>query len=142
MRTLKQMKKKIYLAGFVDNRLLLKVVGEWLISELKKRNIEIEITSTWIDNPEGYVEDRAEQDYSDIERSDLVLITWPGAFGTSSEMGYALGLGKPIIVYASEEVFLRDKEMVLPFGKARKMVHDFHFLVSTIEVVLSSKDKL
>jgi len=88
-------KKYIYIAGQFANRLILKVLGEYI----KKQIPSVVITSDWIELGMMSLKNSAETDYSCIRDSDLVLVTWPGGMGTSSEMGFAIGQNIPILTY-------------------------------------------
>jgi nucleoside 2-deoxyribosyltransferase len=73
-----------------------------------------ELTFNWTD--EGYIEDipklvrYIEQEVIGVAEADFVLILLPGGRGTHCELGAALGLKKPVILYAPEDTHLLKKK--------------------------------
>jgi hypothetical protein len=57
------------------------------------------ITCDWTDEDESsdpaWI---AKRDFDGIRRADVVIVLLPGRLGTHTEMGYALGLGKRVIL--------------------------------------------
>lgn len=108
---------KVYLASQFDNKILLQSFKELL----KIKYPEVEVTSTWIKTPVLSLQDAARMDFSDIENSDLVIAFYPGHYGTSSELGYALAKHIPIIFVSPHYIHLYEPELnnlgMLPVGK-------------------------
>jgi nucleoside 2-deoxyribosyltransferase len=52
------------------------------------------------DDPEALAID-GEKNLADLSYADVILVLWPGRLGTSSEFGYAVGKGIPVIILKS-----------------------------------------
>jgi predicted Rossmann-fold nucleotide-binding protein len=48
----------------------------------------------------------AENDLQGVTAADAVVVILPGGFGTHTEMGFALGQHKPVVLIAVEEILL------------------------------------
>lgn len=99
----------VYLASSTDNR-------HWvsLLAECLTKDAGVTIVGNWWHTPP--VEDlaqRAELDFTAIEEANIIVAVSPYGYGTSSEIGYALGQKKPVI-YWSNEFSLEDAP--LPVG--------------------------
>lgn len=104
--------KTVYIASSSYNRTGVKLLATLLYQQ------GIKVTSTWAytaphedadtkkvlneqyteGNPHYYVKSRAEIDFADIDRSDIVVMMYPWGSGTASEVGYAIAKGKPVYV--------------------------------------------
>ena len=105
----------IYFATKFANRLLMQCFIELLI----QRHPFIVCTSRWVyHNALATVEDKANFDYEDIDNSKLMIVYGPIEFGASSEMGYAIAKGIPII-YLTDPLFLNGVTDPLPIGKLK-----------------------
>ena len=64
----------------------------------------VDVTSHWLKTPGGLTDGYAREDLADVARADLLLALNPkdwagrGTGGRHIEFGYALALGKPIIL--------------------------------------------
>ena len=66
-------------------------------------------------------------DKQGIQDADLLIVLLPGGMGTHTELGIALALGKPVLVYALD-----------PKDLPRSMIFLYHPLVTRIRGALSS----
>lgn len=91
---------KVYIAGRYN------LLNELAAEGKKYKEAGIELTSTWLDNAEDGMsfEDIARIDLEDVKRAD-VLVVYTEPYGTPFtgggrhvETGYAMGLGKEVIV--------------------------------------------
>ena len=88
---------KVYVAGNYNNKVILQVLAEWLVT-----NYKVEIVSSWLYEHEFVsLKHHAERDLMDIEECDIVVMT-TGRLGTSSELGFAIGKGKKIVFFTDE----------------------------------------
>lgn len=140
-------KMKIYIASSTENRsgaLLLKqalqkdgysVSSSWIeqdfavedteVLEKVKANIKSSkckcssCTCTKKTNPMPNLSKRALTDFQEIRSADVLVMMYPYGYGTSCEVGYAVGLGKPIL-------FLTDPTHVddLPLGAGVVLEHN------------------
>ena len=85
---------KIYLAGGYSSKHHIRGMGKWLQTQVNG----IEFTSRWLEDTKiENLRDRAHTDYGGIDDADILVASHPYGYGTSSEMGYALGSKKPVI---------------------------------------------
>ena len=86
----------IYIASAYHNKLLVSA----FVSCLDQYLPEVRVISRWHSLP-GMpdLSTRARVDYADIDRAHLMLAIYPYGYGTTSEMGYALAKGIPIVYY-------------------------------------------
>lgn len=133
-------KKSVYIAGMLDNRPLLRLLKEYI-----ELNIPyVSVNSRWLDlKTKTSLGFSAEIDYEDLEQSDLLFATWPGQLGTSSEIGYAMGSNKPIILYMEKTLIpdLNNTEDhgigLLPIGKIYdNIITEVHEIIPAIKKYL------
>jgi len=92
---------KVYIASSFQNKVLIKSLELYMKLVIN----EVEIVSDWYNDIKiGTLKERAQLDYSGIDEADLVLAIHKFGYGTSSEMGYALGSNTPLI-YLVDEIF-------------------------------------
>lgn len=93
---------KVYVAGSLDNAIEVQKIQN------KLRSSQIEITYDWTTH--GRVYDRvalreiAKKEKNGVVDCDVFFATLPGGGGTHCELGMALILGKPIVIYEAKEV--------------------------------------
>lgn len=88
-------------------------MAEWLVAKVGK-GYPLVITSRWhIIGEEKDLNRRASIDYTDLSKAHCILASFPYGFGTSSELGFALGANKHIIYFRPKAY--RDDEL-LPTG--------------------------
>jgi len=120
----------IYIASSTENRTLLPTFATQLVrginliigeygNAIAKSGYKIpriaKLSSRWFqDDPVYSLKSRAKLDYSHIDQSLIMVAVYPYGYGTTSEMGYALGKKIPII-YFRESTFIEDDP--LPAGK-------------------------
>lgn len=93
---------KIYLASAAENRALIHVVADRIQDSWGEHGLpHYEIVGNWWNTPPvENVIDRCAEDFTcGIDQADIVLAIYPYGPGTTSEMGYAIGKGKPVIYY-------------------------------------------
>ena len=107
---------KVYLASKFENKTMINSVGELL----KIRIEGLETTNTWsMYRSVITIEQCAEQDYSDIDRSDFIVALFPFLSGACSEMGYALGKGIKVI-YVVDRLFF-DRGLSPAWGESHPL---------------------
>lgn len=120
------MKFKVYFAGAYETKLLI----DWMarsfchrVERLSDEGIEVQPCSRWhstvsVDANEKGCRQRVAIDFADIDDADYVVSTYPYGYGTSAELGYAVGKGKPIIYICDHD--WRDD---MPFAAYHESVH-------------------
>lgn len=116
----KKAKKRVYLAGPFFN------MGErWLISELRKALLDFDnlVFSPYHDVGIGSTQNIVDQDIEGIVNSDVMLAVVNGLdSGTLFEIGYAIALGKKVIVMAEN---ISDEDLLMLKGTKCEITDDF-----------------
>jgi nucleoside 2-deoxyribosyltransferase len=61
------------------------------------------------------IKETAKKELAGVKEADLVIILLPGGRGTHIEMGAALALGKPVILYAEDNTVLEQTKRICSF---------------------------
>jgi len=61
------------------------------------------------------IKETAKKELAGVKEADLVIILLPGGRGTHIEMGVALALGKPVILYAEDNTVLEQTKRICSF---------------------------
>lgn len=92
-----------------------------------------EVTSRWLREPDNFCDKHALKDLDDVAASDVLLALnysgWEekGTGGRHVELGYALALGKRVIVYGKRSNIFHHLNVVTvvdTFEKAMELMHD------------------
>lgn len=82
-----------------------------LVAQLRKRfGGELALTYDWPKNgaaehlPVERKREIAQLELNGVQQADILIVLWPGLLGTHVEMGAALAKGKPVFLYAPEEI--------------------------------------
>lgn len=87
---------KVYLASSFENRALMPFIEEWFAAKLPS----IDIVGRWWAMPKvENLQERAMLDFDAIKSADLLIAFYPYGYGTSAEMGFALGSDIPVIYF-------------------------------------------
>ena len=141
-----QHKLKAYIASSSYNRTNVKLLALLLAQH------NVDVTSTWaytMPMPDAdmeiikdkyernqdfhyYVKERAEIDFSDIDRSDFLVMQYPWGAGTASEVAYAVARNKPVFILCD---FSSLDDLPLSAGLVPKdnICFDFSFLLTKIK---------
>lgn len=98
----------LYVASGFQNRSMVQCVARFAsINRHFIRDVmpvRIRALCDWAVRPDKHPQDDlaawAETDYQQIRMADGLLALWPGGPGMASEMGYAIGIGKPVALVA------------------------------------------
>ena len=93
--------KKFYIASGIQNRFYASCVSKLI----RDKFLNVECTSTWIEDFSTLeVAKRAEIDFGDIDRSDIVVAIYPyGRNGTICEMTYAFTKCLPVVYCCTDK---------------------------------------
>ncbi len=75
---------------------------------LTLRNLGHHVTSRWLLKDDDSSDATAQMDLDDVDRADVLLLWQPGEWankgtgGRHVEFGYALAIGKPVVVFGSK----------------------------------------
>lgn len=93
------MPKRFYLATRKDRETQANAISESLQREGWER------TFVWTGqdgNDAGHYATVAQQELNAIKNADVLIVLLPGGYGTHVEIGFALALGKPVILHAPD----------------------------------------
>ncbi|QJT70978.1 hypothetical protein GR7B_00180 [Vibrio phage vB_VcorM_GR7B] len=122
----------IYLAGLHETRMHMQMHQSFIRNLIKDTfetdGFQPEVVFTcedWINNPTyQVVDERASTDYYGVKNCDIFISFSPHGLGTSSEMGYAMGLSKPAIHLMPEEYYDKGNTDLLPLGRYKHVTNN------------------
>lgn len=121
--------KKVYIAGQMENRLILNYLRLYLQS-----TYSFIVTSGWLDRGICSLKEASKMDFGGIDRSDFVLCTYPTGYGSCSEISYSIARNKPVIYYVDNEYLpdFNNKEntkdfKILPVGLLNKWEGTYNY---------------
>lgn len=76
----------------------------------------------------GFLGWSAKAELAGVRAADLVLVLLPGGLGTHAELGMALSIGKPVVIYAAKPELLEELNGDPPclfYGLAKELTSDW-----------------
>lgn len=107
----------------------------WVDTGIHNGPIHIDKLQRALETPPA--QDGFKQDHTAMQWADLCLLVLPAGRSAHLETGWFMGQGRPVIVYAVDEI---EPELMYLLGNDTMMCKDFHIVLAHLRFLVSERE--